>query len=770
MDEILFLLAFLAIVCVLCGPVALIISIIALNKSKEIRNGSRRENIVPDSIIRNQNEVIAEQLKTVSAKSALTTERQAETGRQELPKEIIRSLETKEPGKTERKKSSFAEQRIGTRWMLIAGIITVMFGVGFFLKYAYDNDLVGPLGRVIIAVVTGIIALIVGEVTRRRNYDIVAKGVTALGFAILYAAIFSSYRFYGLISATPAFAIAIFITAAAMLYAMGLNEVLIAFLSLLGGFLTPLIISTGQNLPMPLFSYALILGLGAMICAYYRKWQVVNLVAFIGTFLLYTGWFEKFYQPATKTQATPEQISIALIWLGIFFTIYLVMPILYELVNKIKARKYGVILVLANAIVTFYYLCAILFAKYRTELVFCLVGLAIVHWSIMWLVIKRCKEDKNLRTGLLSIGLFFITIAIPLYWRMYPAAMAWAGESVILALVGLKYRSKLTQLSAVAAICLSIGQLLTQLPLHTTSFNLVLNPAFGTWYSVAIAIILLHILCRKTTELPQQHLGVISQLLYAAAGLLLFAAAMMEWYWHCKYNIIEHNVGDVYFIRGMMLIFTAIILLFTTKPICPSGLIRNILATILVGVGSLTIVIAFPESYKSSFLIFANINFALAVLFVAGLFAAALLLKISSCREKEDVVFALLFALTAIFTLWVLLTEQTYLYWYCKNRYSETIANWNFLAHMYISIIWAVYGIVLITVGFWRKIRVLRYLALALFALLLVKIFIIDTATVKSVYRIAAFLATGATLVAVSYLYQLLKNRGFFETMPPEKP
>ena len=88
---------------------------------------------------------------------------------------------------------------------------------------------------------------------------------------------------------------------------------------------------------------------------------------------------------------------------------------------------------------------------------------------------------------------------------------------------------------------------------------------------------------------------------------------------------------------------------------------------------------------------------------------------------------------------------------------------------MYISIMWAIYGAALMTVGFWRKIKILRYIALGLFAVLLVKVFILDTKTVKSVYRIAAFLATGVTLVGVSYLYQFVRKKGYFEEMLGEE-
>ncbi len=82
---------------------------------------------------------------------------------------------------------------------------------------------------------------------------------------------------------------------------------------------------------------------------------------------------------------------------------------------------------------------------------------------------------------------------------------------------------------------------------------------------------------------------------------------------------------------------------------------------------------------------------------------------------------------------------------------------------MYISVMWAIYGAVLMILGFAKKIVTLRYIAIGLFGLLLVKIFIWDTRKIESVYRIAAFLATGITLVGISYVYQFGKKKGFFE-------
>jgi len=775
MEPFFILLILLVVASLICGPIALIVSIVALSKIKQIsiERAIERPKFVPEKEIVKPPPVKVE-APPVQKAPPITIP--LEIPKAPEPPKITKETVTiplkptiEKEKKIPERKVGVLEQRIGTRWVLIAGVITTIVAVGFFLKYAYDNNLIGPLGRVVIAVIAGLIALALGEVTRRRGYEIVAKGVTALGFAILYAAVFSAYRFYGLVGPAAAFILSILVTIAAMLYAVSLNEIVVAVLSLLGGFLTPVIVSTGENRPIPLFSYLSILGVGAMLSAYYRKWRAVNFLAFAGTFSLYILWFEKFYQPAARvSQGPPEQITIALTGLGIFFAIYLILPIFYELVRKVKAKDEDVLLVLANAAVVFYYLWRILFDKYRIALAFCAFGLCVAHLIIMAAVNKRCKEDLNLRLALLVIGLFFLTIAIPLYLRMYAIAMAWAIEGVILAIIGLRYRSIWTQLAGAAALLLSFGQLLHRLPMHTGAFQLVFNPAFGSWCFVVAAILVCHIIYRKSTALAENLRALIAEILYAATILTLMAAATMEWRWHCDYNVTQTAVGRANFIKGMILILAAVPLLFLIRPVCPKGMLTRILAAILAAVGSVFTLVRFPEVCRESFTIFTNTGFWIAVIFVAALFAAAYLLK-RVAEENFNRDLAAMFELAGIFVLWILLTEEIFLYWYCRNRFAQPLVNWRFLAQMYISVMWAIYGAVLMTIGFWRSNKVLRYVALGLFALILVKVFILDTIAVKSVYRITAFAATGVTLLAVSYLYQFLKKRGFFDAMLTDK-
>jgi len=939
------------------------------------------------------------------------------------------ALSKAEPDKVWEKLS--LEQRIGTRWILVAGVITVFVGVCFLLKYAYDNFSLSPLNRVIAVVICGIAALVAGEITRRRGYDIVAKGVTALGFAILYAAIFAAYEFYGLIDFASAFILSIIVTGGAMLYAVILDEILIAFLSLLGGFLTPLIVLSKIVSPVYLFIYVVILSTGAMACAYYRKWRAVNVLSFVGTFLLYSMWFRNSAYISMIQQGqslSPWQMFLVLGWLGVFFLIYLVMPIMYELVNKCQAHKEDVTLILSNATTTIYYLWLVLYTPHRKILALCAVCLSVIHLTMMAVSFKRCKEDVNLRTTFLAIGLFFATVALPLYFKMHALTMTWASEGVILAIIGLRYRSVWTQACAGVALLLGCGNLVVNLPMHAEGFRFIFNPDFAIWCFVAGAIFICYLIYRRATEITTQLRQTIAQICYAAAGLLLFTAATIEWYFHCKYNLIvptnihyiargqlvifaatmlffafkpvhpklvlseflalvllmagsiftiltlrhlhiqrftifvnldfamilvfvgamvicyikyksiasggeyRHDlisqfiyaaVGLLlftaatiewyfhckynlivptnihYIARGQLVIFAATmlffafkpvhpklvlseflalvlmiagavftiltlwhlhlqcftifanldfamilvfivamvichikyrltatgdddrhgltsqfiyatttallllaiaaewcwhckynllsaadspvalkgfvtiatlgILFFVIRPVCPRGIISMFMAGVLVWGGTIFTIVAFSKFYQESFVVFANTGFAIVLLFVAIIFAAAWLLV----RNKEDSFngrrFAIAFALTGVLALWVLLTEEIYLYWYCRDRFAGPSANWQFLAHMYISVMWALYGALLTVIGFWKNYRILRYLAIALFGLLLVKVFILDTRNIENVYRIAAFLATGITLVGVSYLYQFLRKQGFFDALLTDK-
>jgi hypothetical protein len=218
-------------------------------------------------------------------------------------------------------------------------------------------------------------------------------------------------------------------------------------------------------------------------------------------------------------------------------------------------------------------------------------------------------------------------------------------------------------------------------------------------------------------------------------------------------------------IRDMIVIFVLAVQLFVIRPISPGGIISAVLAAALAAIGAMFTVGNFPSLHNSGFTIFWNIDFTAAMLFAAGLFFAAWLTSRTDGQEYNSKVFTAVFSLVAVLTMWIILSQEIYRYWYCRNKFTALVYNWKFLAQMYVSIMWAIYGAALMITGFWRKIRTLRYISIGLFAVLLVKVFLIDTQEIKNIYRVAAFLVTGVTLVGISYLYQYLKKKGFFDTL-----
>jgi uncharacterized membrane protein len=746
--EVMALLVLLIVVALLCGPLALMMSI-----------GTRARVNALERELEESNKQTARTAPVRRPEPVAPVQVDAPPPAKPPMTDVLGNIRHAQAEQSSRRMLTL-EQRIGTQWVLVAGVITVIFAVGYFLKLAYDNHWITPLGQVIIGGIAGLIALAIGELTRRRGYGIVAKGVTAMGFAILYATVFAAHRWYGLVGAVPAYGMAGAITLAAMLYAVGFDEIVAALLALVGGYFTPVVVSTGENLPIPLFSYVLILSGGAMLCAYWRRWTAVNLLAWIGTYFLYTAWFERFYRPAMGGTAPPEQLGVALFWLTVFFLVFLILPVLNGLRRRVASQLQDVVLIPVNAAAALYYLWTMLGHDYRTSLAWCSLGLGAVHLAMAIVAAVRCREDVNLRQALLAIGLAGVTLAIPLYWREYAIPAALAIEAVILVVLGVRYRSDLVQIAAVVVIGGAIGWLTYLWPMHREPFRIVFNPAFGTWCLVAAAIMAAHLLYRfnRRTTIARGPDAAVSDVLYAVGLLLFMAAISAELWFHANLNhglMVRHDS----FVRQMIVVFPAFVLLLLVRPICPPGRLCRIVASVLAATGAAFLLGSYIQLHFEPFPILANVNFAVAMVQVAVLFAGGYLLKRFESTEGSGTPVPAAFGLAGIVVLWVLLTQEIWLFFH----WSPGEANQRWLAQMWISVMWAGYGTTLMIVGFWRNIRLLRYMALVLFCLLLGKVFLWDTRTLQAAYRIAAFLATGLALVAISYLYQYLKKKGFFD-------
>jgi hypothetical protein len=201
------------------------------------------------------------------------------------------------------------ETQFGLNWLNRIAIVTLLFGVGFFFKLAADNQWIGPGMRVALGIAAATFSLFLGEWRSLRNQKVFAQGMTGLGLALLYLSFYATFGFYHLLPQSVAFLLMSLTTLAAGALALHYSSPAAAVLGLLGGYLTPPLLSTGEDHPWVLFGYVFLLNLGGLglvrlSLARARRWIALEYLCMIATFLLYAAWASRWLADDTRPVAT----------------------------------------------------------------------------------------------------------------------------------------------------------------------------------------------------------------------------------------------------------------------------------------------------------------------------------------------------------------------------------------------------------------------------------------------------------------------------------
>lgn len=210
---------------------------------------------------------------------------------------------------------SSLENAIGTRWIGRIGIVAIIFGVSFFLKYSFDNKLIGETGRVILGIFFGLSFLGTGEyLQKKKHLGLYGQMVSGGGLAILYLAFYSAFALYHLLPSLLAAVCMLAVTTTGMTLSIRYSAYPLVAIAVLGGFLTPIMLSTGQNQPVTLFSYVLLLDAGVLCLMRFRHWPSLVLASLAGTLFLYFGWHFQYF--------SKDQQWLALFVVTVFFIFY----------------------------------------------------------------------------------------------------------------------------------------------------------------------------------------------------------------------------------------------------------------------------------------------------------------------------------------------------------------------------------------------------------------------------------------------------------------
>lgn len=329
------------------------------------------------------------------------------------------------------------------------GVIITFIGVSFLLKYAVDHELlIFPIEFRLIAVSAAGLAMMVIGWRLREKIRVYSLSLQGGGAGILFLTVFASFRLFDLIPASGAFVALVVITAITGALAVKQNARWLAIMGMTGGFLAPVLTSTGQGNHVALFSYYLILNGAILGISWFHAWRSLNLLGFIFTFFIGSLWGYQYYKPELMTSTMP--------FLVLHFVLYQAVAILYAL--RQREERIGLVdgtLVFGTP--------AIVFALQSQLVEGTEYGLAIsaviaaAFYAITAFSLKRSKGEQLmlLTESYIALAVAFATMAIPLALDARWTSAAWALEGAALVWIGMRQGRHLANLAGAALIVLS---------------------------------------------------------------------------------------------------------------------------------------------------------------------------------------------------------------------------------------------------------------------------------------------------------------------------
>ena len=432
------------------------------------------------------------------------------------------------------------------------GVMVLFAGVAAALKYAADQGYftVSIEARLIAIALAAIGGLWFGFRQRelRPAFGLSLQG-GALG--VLLLVVFAAFRYYGLLPATLALGLVVLLVAGSAILALLQNAAVLAWLGFLGGYLAPVLISTGSGNAVALFSYYAVLNAAVFAVAWRRDWHALNMLGFVFTFGIGALWGKQYYRPELFASIEP--------FLLLFCAFYLLIPVVTSLRSSAGGRAVSTTLTFGLPLLAFPLQAALLGGD-RMPLAFSALVAAVIYALLAtWLVRRTVAQLLGQSFAVLAVG--FATLAIPLAFSAEQTAMAWALQGVAAIWLGLRQQRRWPQfagwlLQGLAGASFFFGQevwlgLETGALVHSgiatsISLGLLAMAAFTTaflyerhaperitiWPWFVVGLLWWHLLGAHEAERASLHGSVVlGWLLFASASIALAALLRQRLAW-----------------------------------------------------------------------------------------------------------------------------------------------------------------------------------------------------------------------------------------------
>ena len=642
------------------------------------------------------------------------------------------------PSVRKQKKVNY-EKFIGENLFGKIGILVFVIGVGFFVKYAIDKDWINETLRTVLGFLTGSALLVVAE-RLQKKYRTFSSLLAGGAFAVFYLTVAIAFHFYHLFPQTVAFIILIVITLFMSILSVLYDRRELAIISLVGGFLAPFLVSTGNGNYLVLFTYISILNLGMFGLSIYKKWGELPVIAFVFTYLVMGLFLLTGYSTGTAI------ISVHLFAFATLFYFIFLLPILSILrIEAIKKNRGLLLVIITNNFI--YLLLGILFLR-NMELAFKSEGLLSLFIAIINLVLviwlRMSKKDyKFLIYAMLGLVLTFVSITIPiqldgnyitLFWAaemvlllwLYVKSKIWIYERATLVLMGLTLISYLMDVSAV----------ILSSPSSDTIF---LNSSFATSLFVGLAAGAFALMMGHYRSLFSES----RCLRYVPWNpvMLLTSAAILYYTFMAEFSL--HLAGATR--SGMMLVFTSAAILILSYAFKKRFPIEQCTIPYLAGLGVNVLIYAiniWGDQWA---------HMSLPPVLLRWLAAAFIIVNLYYVARQYYTIIGLKTHSTVYLNVLALLLWLTMVRSFLWQAGVE-----DFDAGFSVSL--SIAGFVQMALGMRLHQKVLRIISLSTFGIVLLKLILKDLWAMPTIGKIIVFIILGLILLVLSFLYQKLKG------------
>lgn len=644
------------------------------------------------------------------------------------------------------------EALIGGKLLNRIGAVALIIGIGFFLKYAFDNDWINEPTRVLLGGVAGIGLLAGAERSQRKGFQVFSQGLIGAGLSVLYLSVYASFNFYALIPQWMAFVLMSAVTALSFVEAFRNDALSVGLLGLIGGFLTPFMLSTGEANQIGLFTYIALLDAGILAVVVMReRWVVLHALALVGTYVVYFLWHIAHY--------TDDALAVSVYFLSVFWVLFHVVDVLRAFRSAPYLTELREVLGVFNVLLFYSLLYAIVRPDHEQAMAAATLVLGALYAASSRIVQSKLGGITFARSILTAIVL--LVIATGIQFSGYTTVSIWAVEVILLVWLGVRRDMSYVWISGVGLVVLAMLKLLG------TTGALGAAPAIDggvVFNERALAFLALTVASAASGFLVGQSgvaaRSVTANALYYFACIAFFALLTVET--HSWFKVQMQGGSDIAGLKFTKHLATAVVWAVYAVALQVAGRRTRINPLVISGLGVLacsilTVAIqGFSYQPVEQFTLVWNLRFASFALVLGGV---AVTTKLLSSTGSWPVNIVHVAQVAFVLLLFVLLTGETWDVFERKialaPEFDAVLEN---LQHLSLSSVWLVYSIGLMGVGLWKRTRGLRIISMALFGFTILKIFIYDLSFLQTVYRMISFIALGLILLAVSYLYQRYKG------------